>query len=51
VELLDVADEWCYLPRDVNGPVSDSDEELLDEDGASAVAVTGGGKGGCCVVQ
>lgn len=51
VELLDVADEWCYLPRDVNGPVSDSDEELLDEDGGSAVTVTGGGKGGCCVVQ
>ena len=26
-------------------------EELLDEDGGSAVTVTGGGKGGCCVVQ
>ena len=46
IELLDVADEWCYLPRDV-----DSDEKLLDEDDASAVPGSARGKGGCCVVQ
>ena len=40
------ADEWCYLPRDV-----DSDEKLLDEDDASAVPGSARGKGGCCVVQ
>jgi len=46
IELLDVADEWCYLPRDVH-----SDEKLLDEDETSAVPGSARGKGGCCVVQ